>query len=113
MMAFDATSRPLHDIRDVEALLVTDPDRYERLLSMFWTLLGNRIISAEHAIERAEAGERPARLAIEDPGFDPLFRVALAEVRNVRRRRDAVREDHNLVAAGLLAASRLRDSVAA
>ena len=74
-------------------------------------LFGSRVVSASHAIECAEAGEVPLSYAVKDPRFAGLYEAALAEVRQERARRDAKRARYDRIAAGLLAATRLRETM--
>jgi 7-keto-8-aminopelargonate synthetase-like enzyme len=96
---------------DADALLYESPSRFEELRQIYFGFLGSRVANAAHAIECAEAGERPHAFAIGLPGFEAAFLRALREVRTERTRRDRDRRNLDQFAAALLAASRLRDEL--
>jgi hypothetical protein len=79
----------------------------EACLEWYFAQLGANVVDAEHAIENAERGVKPHAFAVDDPRFGSLFAQAFSEVREVRQRRDPLREQHDRTAAALLATTRL------
>lgn len=44
--ALSAPRRIIESVKDVDRLILTDPDEYERLLRSYWLLLGRRRVAA-------------------------------------------------------------------
>jgi hypothetical protein len=102
--------RALSDVElHLVAMEVLEPGRFQALLESYYSLLGDTIMDAGDAIERAERGQRPHGHALSDPVFRNAYRAALRAVRTLRRRREAMRPRHDRMAAALLGESWLRE----
>jgi len=100
-------------LSDVELRLVAmkmlEPERFHALLRRYFALLGDAVVDAADAIDRAERGQRPHDYALSESAFKEAYSAALHEIRALRRSRDMQRCRYNRMAAALLAESRLRN----
>lgn len=95
---------PITSVRDVEALLLHDPEQYTRLLHAYDETLGSHVVDALDAIHRAESEQRVPAAALEASSVRALFAiVTLPKVVRERQRLDRLRNEHNRRAALLWA----------
>lgn len=90
--------------RDVDALLLHDPERHTCLLRLYDEMLDGHVVSALDAIHRAECGEQPLISALQSSSVRALFAIiTLPQVLAERRRLDALRDVYDRRAALLWA----------
>ncbi len=97
----------------LEGMRMVKPERFSSLLSAYNALLGDTIVDAGDALDRAIHGQVPHGCALDDTTFTKTYPAALREVRSEGARRAGLRATHERMAAALLVESRLRDGESA
>jgi hypothetical protein len=97
-------SDPIAIGRDIDALMLHDPDRFNSLLRAYHEMLGDHVVGALDAIHRAECEQQVPAAALGSSSVRALFAiVTLPKVVAERQRLDRVRDVHNRRAALLWA----------